>query len=137
MAAPEDFKKLVIWEKAQALAASIARVVAELPRNRAAEIIASQLLRSAGSVPANIAESYGRYSQAAYRNHLSIARGSLFETESWLDLLHRTGFLSDVKRERLVEECHSVGKLLTLRMKSLSNGNLTYAREEGEGYVLE
>ena len=46
------------------------------------------MMRSAGSVPANIAEGYGRYSQAAYRSHLSIARGSLFETQSWIDLLY-------------------------------------------------
>jgi four helix bundle protein len=126
-----------MWQKAQHLAAEIAAVVAGLPRNRAAEIIGGQMLRSAGSVPANIAEGYGRYSQAAYRSHLSIARGSLFETHSWLDLLHRSGFLEDDQKTKLIEECQSVGKLLTLRMKSLSTGNLSYAREEGELYRVD
>ena len=126
-----------MWQKAQHLAAEIAAVVAGLPRNRAAEIIGGQMLRSAGSVPANIAEGYGRYSQAAYRSHLSIARGSLFETHSWLDLLHRSGFLEDYQKTKLIEECQSVGKLLTLRMKSLSTGNLSYAREEGELYRVD
>jgi four helix bundle protein len=57
-------------------------------------MMGTQLVRAAGSVPANIAEGYGRYSQGAYRNHLSIARGSLFESESWIDLLFQAGHLS-------------------------------------------
>ena len=88
MAAPEDFTKIVVWQESQDLAAKVARIVATLPRNRAAEIIGNQMMRSAGLLPANIAEGYGRYSQAAYRSHLSIARGSLFETQSWIDLLY-------------------------------------------------
>jgi four helix bundle protein len=134
MAAPEDFTKLVLWQKSQELAAAVVALVATLPRNRAADTIGAQVLRSAGSIPANIAEGYGRYSQAAYRNHLSIARGSVFETHSWIDLLHRSGFIDEAQRSKLVEECQSIGKLLTLRMKSLSESKLSYAREESEHY---
>jgi four helix bundle protein len=134
MGGPEDFTRLVLWQRSQQLAAEIAGIVAGLPRNRAADIIGGQVMRSAGSVPANIAEGYGRYSQAAYRNHLSIARGSLFETQSWIDLLHRSGFLDEARKTKLIDACGGVGKLLTLRMKALSNGNQSYAREEGEGY---
>ena len=94
-------------------------------------------MRSAGSVPANIAEGYGRFSQAAYRNHLSIARGSLFETQSWIDLLHRTGFLDDERKAELSDGCIDIGRLLTLRMKDLSNGKQSYAREEGREYRVD
>jgi four helix bundle protein len=134
MSGSEDFTRLVLWQKSQQLATEVAAIVAALPRNRAAETIGNQVMRSAGSVPANIAEGYGRYSQAAYRNHLSIARGSLFETHSWIDLLHRSGFLEEERKIVLIDACKDVGRLLTLRMKSLSNGNQTYAREEGEEY---
>ena len=138
MTGAEDFTRLVLWQRSQQLAADIAAVVATLPRNKAADIIGSQVMRSAGSIPANIAEGYGRFSQAAYRNHLSIARGSAFETHSWIDLLHRSGFLDDAAKSRLTESCKDVGRLLTLRMKALSNGTKTYAaREEGEGYRVD
>jgi four helix bundle protein len=137
MAAPEDFTRIVIWQKAQHLAAEVVAIVTELPRNGAANVIGAQLLRSAGSVPANIAEGYGRFSQAAYRHHLSIARGSLFETQSWLDLLSRTGYLDESAKNRLILRCQEVGKLLTLRMKSLGESKLTYAREEADEYVLD
>ncbi len=137
MSGSEDFTRLVLWQKSQQLAADVATLVAGLPRNRAADVIGNQVMRSVGSVPANIAEGYGRFSQPAYRNHLSIARGSLFETESWIDLLHRCEFLEQGSKELLVEACHEVGKLLTLRMKALSKGTQSYAREEAETYRVE
>jgi len=137
MSGAEDFTRLILWQRSQDLAAEIAAFVASLPRNRAADIIGTQVMRSAGSVPANIAEGYGRFSQAAYRNHLSIARGSLFETQSWIDLLHRTGLIEITQKATLIEACQEVGKLLTVWMKALSNGNQSYAREEGEGYRVD
>ena len=41
----------------------------------------SQMLRSAASVPANIAEGYQRATRKDYAHFISIARGSLAETE--------------------------------------------------------
>jgi len=102
-----------------------------LPNDRAASVIASQLIRAAGSVPANIAEGYGRFSQAAYRSHLSVARGSLFEAESWIDLLARRGYISPDTETQLIEECAEIGKMLTVRMKSLGDAPKSYARKAG------
>ena len=128
---------MALWQKSQALALAVVRLVSELPRDRSAEVIGNQILRAAGSVPANIAEGYGRYSQAAYRSHLSIARGSLFEVESWIDLLQQAGFIRDEAKTALIDSCHEVGKLLTLRMKSLGDARQPYAREEGSIYEVE
>lgn len=128
---------MALWQKSQALALAVVRLVSALPRVRTAETIGNQLLRSAGSVPANIAEGYGRYSQAAYRSHLSIARGSLFETESWIDLLAQAEFIQEADKTALLNSCHEVGKLLTLRMKSLGEARQSYAREESGLYEVE
>jgi len=128
---------MALWQKSQALALAVVRLVSELPRDRSADVIGSQLLRAAGSVPANIAEGYGRYSQAAYRSHLSMARGSLFEVESWIDLLQQAGFIRVEAKVALIDSCHEVGKLLTLRMKSLGDARQSYAREEGTIYEVE
>ena len=135
--AGEDFMKIGVWQKSQALAAEVVALVSALPRDRSAEIIGAQLLRAASSVAANIAEGYGRYSQASYRSHLSIARGSLFETKSWIDLLARSGFLSSDTATSLNEKCDEVGRLITFRMKSLGSARQTYAREERARYDSE
>jgi four helix bundle protein len=127
----------MLWQKAQAFAERIAALVVELPNDQAANVVANQLLRSATSISANIAEGYGRYSQAAYRNHLSIARGSAFEVESWIDLLARRRYIDEAVAAELFAGCIELQKLLTLRMKSLSEGR-TYASRTtpGESHEL-
>ena len=125
---------MVVWQKAQSLAEEALSLVSALPQDRATAVIGRQLLRAATSIAANIAEGYGRFSQASYRNHLSIARGSAFEVESWLDLLQRRGYIAPETAASLMASCTEVQRLLTLRMKSLGE-NKTYAvREEGAEY---
>src|SRR5688572_22381510 len=92
-----DFRRQVLWQRGQDLAYEIVQVVRRMPRDASSAPIASQVIRSATSIAANIAEGYGRYSQASYRNHLSIARGSAAETLSWLDLMERLGYMSTDK----------------------------------------
>jgi four helix bundle protein len=109
-----------------------------LPRNRAADVIANQLMRAAGSIPANVAEGYGRFSQAAYRNHLSIVRGSAFECESWIDLLIASDLLDQDRGADLLKACSRVQQLITARMKGLGEAKATYAvREERAVYAAE
>ena len=93
-----------------------------------------QILRSASSVPANIAEGYGRYSKAAYRNHLSIARGSLMETQTWIDLLLRDGLIDGVAAGDLDAKCEEIARILTARMRALDARSDSYVREEGPEY---
>ena len=125
---------MALWQQSQEFAEQIVAIVGKLPKDRATEAIGLQLVRAAGSIAANIAEGYGRYSQAAYRNHLSIARGSAFEAESWLDLLIRTGHLDHAKGDALLQKCAYVQSMLTTRMKGLGEARETYAREEGTSY---
>jgi four helix bundle protein len=131
-----DFRSQILWQKAQAFGAAIAEVVVALPRDRAADAIAGQLIRSATSIAANIAEGYGRFSQAAYRSHLSVARGSAFETMSWLDLLARRHYLTDEACAPLIAQCVELQKLLTIRMRSLSAGKTYAISEEAATYEV-
>jgi four helix bundle protein len=126
------FKQLALWQKAQDFASEVAKLVARLPNERVANAVANQLLRSAGSIPANIAEGYGRFYRGAYRNHLSIARGSAFESESWLDLLAREGYVSTEVEGKLTRQCMEIARLLTLRMKSLEQQGNSLREEVAE-----
>jgi four helix bundle protein len=131
-----ELERQMLWRKAQDLAESIATAALVLPRDVVAEPISRQLVRAAGSVAANIAEGYGRFSQNAYRHHLSIARGSAFEVQSWLDLLSRRGYVSEESSIRLKSNCIEIQKLLTVRMKSLGDGK-TYATREVPDFEYE
>jgi four helix bundle protein len=125
---------MTLWKESQAFAERVAEVIVRIPADAVSGSITSQLVRAAGSIPANIAEGYGRFSQPAYRNHLSIARGSAFEAESWIDLLKRRDYLTSELSEELLGHCSIVQRMLTTRMRELGSAKQSYAREEAESY---
>ena len=136
---PYSFRNLALWQRAQELALGVIKMTETLPRNQAAKTLARQIVASSGSIPANIAEGHGRYSVAAYRNHLSIARGSAAETDTWLDLLRRAGYIEPARAEELHRECLVLLAGLTRQMKSLEaklrHDRLSALREDPTEYL--
>jgi len=118
-AEPYSYRNLGLWQKAQALALRVVKLTEGLPKTETARTIARQAVRSSGSIAANIAEGHGRFSVAAYRNHLSIARGSAAETDSCIDLLAKAGYISGEVAQDLHEQCDVLLGGLTRQMRSL------------------
>jgi len=56
----QSFRDLVVWQKAMTLATETYRLVKLMPRDEEVYRLVSQMLRSAASLPANIAEGHGR-----------------------------------------------------------------------------
>ena len=82
-AAIQNYRQLIVWQKAMMLARDVYRTSARLPvRERYG--LTQQVRRAAVSVPSNIAEGQGRMSSGDYVRFLAIARGSLHETETLL-----------------------------------------------------
>jgi four helix bundle protein len=81
--------------------------------------LTSQFRRAAVAIPANIAEGNGRAHRRAYANHVSIARGSLREVETLVEIASGLGY---VKKEELTEYrelLDYVGRMLTRLLKRL------------------
>jgi len=97
----------------------VIKVLATLPRDSAAQIIGRQLVASAASIGANVAEGHGRFSLAAHRNHLSIAKGSACETDGWLDLLRRAGYVDADTEGKLHRDCVEIIRMLTAKIRDL------------------
>jgi four helix bundle protein len=114
-----NYRNLDLWKRAQELALEVIRLSEALPSTPAGVTLARQVVRSAASIGANIAEGHGRYSMAAYRNHLSIGKGSAAETDSWVDLLRRAGHIDSATEERLHQQCLTIMGALTRRMRAL------------------
>jgi len=83
-----DYRDLLVWQKAMDLVVVVERVCDQLPPR--ASSLASQLRRSATSIPANIAEGNGRFSRPEYIRFLSIANGSVRELETHLEIAARS-----------------------------------------------
>ena len=88
-----NFKKLLVYQRARALADELRSLVVQWPEFDR-ESVGMQLMCSADSVAANIAEAGGRWTLKDKRNFLYIARGSLLETEHWLDCALSRGLIT-------------------------------------------
>ena len=88
-----SYKELIVWQKAMVLVELVYRHIRIFPSEERFRLC-DQLSRAAVSVPSNIAEGYGRGTQAEYARFLSVARGSLYEVETQLELAVRLGFIA-------------------------------------------
>ncbi len=71
-----------------------------------------QLRRSSVSVASNIAEGHGRLTDAHLRNSLGMARGSLYELQTQVQLAWDLKFLDQQSAERLLNSGTEVAKLI-------------------------
>ncbi len=78
-----------------------------------------QIRRSSSSIPANIAEGYGRESTPSYIQFLSVAQGSLKELETHLLLAQRVELLTEGSSMPLLFECDRVSRMLRNLIRSL------------------
>jgi four helix bundle protein len=100
------------------LAESAHRLTAKLPR-RGAQPLADQMWRSAISVPANIAEGYGRESAGSYVQFLKVARGSLNELETQILLAQRLELVAQADVSPLLASTEGVSKMLNGLIRSI------------------
>ena len=104
------FRKLIVWQKAIELTRLVYAVAKKFPAEER-YALADQLRRAAASVPSNIAEGNGRASNKDYAHFLAIARGSLYETITQLELARGLGCIEEFDEiETLAAE---VGRILT------------------------
>src|SRR5262249_39209589 len=82
------FRNLEAWQSAMDLAVACYEVARRLPSDERF-VLGSQIRRAAISVPSNIAEGHATRSDGTLLRHLRIARGSLGELETQLELLSR------------------------------------------------
>jgi four helix bundle protein len=90
----KGFENLQVYQMAEALADEIWPIVREWDP-LARDTVGKQLVRSADSIGANIAEGTGRGSYQDNRRFVKIARGSLYETKHWLRRAYKRGLLTE------------------------------------------
>src|SRR5690242_12255102 len=88
----KDFKKVMVWQKAHALALCVYKVTLSFPREELYGLT-SQIRRATTSIPANLAEGCGRETQAELARFIHIASGSACELEYHLLLARDPGFI--------------------------------------------
>lgn len=110
MSAIKSYRELEIWQLSMELAEDIYKALKTFPREEPYGL-ADQIRRAAVSVPSNIAEGFGRDSNADFAHFVSIAKGSLFEVSTQLELAARLGYLSS--ETKFSPRLSTIGKKLT------------------------
>ncbi len=82
--------------------------------------LTSQVRRSAVSVPANIAEGYGRNSTQDYIRSLQIASGSLYEAQTHLEIARNLNFFSKDQFMFLFEKSREIERMLSSLIRKLN-----------------
>jgi four helix bundle protein len=117
-----SFEDLECWQSCRRLRVFIAKtVVPKLPSEEKFGLV-SQILRSARSTTANIAEGYGRFHYLDNAKFCSNARGSCFETLDHLITANDEGMIS--------EELLSDGRKLVNEAAKILNGYIKYLQNK-------
>lgn len=118
----QSYRDLKVWQIGMDLAEECYLVTRKFPKEETYGIT-SQIRRASASIPANIAEGHGRKTRKEYIQFLYIAQGSLKELETHLILSKRVKLSSSDIIDSLLNQCESVGKLLSALIRVLENGS--------------
>ncbi|MCC6204045.1 MAG: four helix bundle protein [Hyphomicrobiales bacterium] len=114
-----SYQDLVVWQQAMDLTVGVYSMTRSWPKEELYGLT-SQVRRAATSVPANVAEGYGREHRGSYLQFLRIAQGSLKELETHLLIADRVGVAANGSIAPLLTSSESVGKLLRLLLRKLA-----------------
>src|SRR5215510_5282912 len=89
----KSFRDLRVWQAGMDLVEQVYLLTQQFPKHEMYGL-ASQMQRAAISIPSNIAEGHTRTHSKEYLHHLSIARGSLAELQTQLEIALRLKYCS-------------------------------------------
>lgn len=115
----KTFQDLQVWQKAHRFVLSVYKVTKEFPSFEVYGLT-SQFRRAAVSVPANIAEGFGKTGKADKVRYLNIAQGSLEEARYYAILSKDLQYADTTEQKLLLEE---VSKMLNAYRKSIQNSD--------------
>lgn len=117
-----SYRDLRVWREGMTLAKGCYLLTKGFPREELFGLT-SQIRRAAASVPANIAEGYGRESTGEYIHFLRIAQGSLKELETHLLLAGEVGVCSLEAVQPALTQADQLGRMLRSLLRTLQAKN--------------
>ena len=112
----DDFKyrNLIVWQKSMQLMEDVYAAVRGFPSDER-YALGDQVRRAVVSIASNIAEGCGRAGNRDYGHFLSIARGSLYETMTQLEMAQRLGYINSLEPYEPI--ANEIARMLTALMK--------------------
>ena len=100
-------EKLEVYELAELFSDEIWEIIMSWD-NFKKDTIGKQVVRSADSISANIAEGYGRFYYKESKQFYFYSRGSIHETKSWIGKCKRRKIIKEEKCEELLDKAEVI-----------------------------
>ena len=108
----KSYQDLEVYQEAYKAAMDIFWETRKFPKEEVYSLT-SQIVRSSRSVPANICEGWGkRFYESVFKQHLTHALGSCFETKTWLDFAKDCNYLEEESYSSFLNTYDRIGKKL-------------------------
>ncbi len=114
------FSDLLAWQKSMALVTEVYKASASFPLDERFGLT-PQLRRCVVSIPSNIAEGFGRDTTNDYLRFLSIAKGSLYEAQTQIEIGRNLQFLDELLFTELQEGAREVERIPTSMINKLKS----------------
>ena len=118
----KSYRDLLVWQKGIELVVDVYKATAGFPKSETYGL-SSQIRRASTSIPANIAEGYGRGSRKEYLQFLLIAQGSLKELETHIIISEKLIYLTPSQTKRLLSQTDELGRMLGSLIQKLKSSS--------------
>ncbi len=112
------FNDSIAWQKAMTLSTSVYTATRSFPKEEMFGLT-NQLRRASVSIPSNIAEGKGRLTKGEFLQFLGIARGSVLEVQTQLELALRLGYGSQSELKSTQSLCEEILKILNASIATI------------------
>lgn len=114
----KNYNMMTVQEKSMDFAVRCVNLYRYLSEEKREYIMSKQVYRSGTSVGANIRESRNAQSTADFISKLNVALKEADETQYWLELLFRTGYISDQEFTSINKDIDDIISMLTSSVKT-------------------
>jgi len=113
-------KDLIVWQKSMVFANDVIDLIEQLETSRHHFRLIEQLESASTSIPMNIAEGKGRKSKKEFMQFLYIARGSLYEVLTLLEIFKMRSWINEGIYNKLEIQSNEIGKMINGLINAIS-----------------
>ena len=130
----ENMAESIMLDKAKDFAVEIINMCKLIKETKRESVLTNQLMRSGTSIGANIHESKYAHGTADFISKMQIALKECYESEYWLELLNRTGYIDDEQYKLIINNCGQIRRMYFSRDEiEFHEGEFSY----GTIYVVD
>ena len=118
----KSFKDLEIWRKSIKLVEDVYTAAGIFPKQETYGL-ASQLKRSAVSIPSNISEGFARFHNKEYRQFLYMSLGSCDELTTQIIIASRLKYINNTQVDTLLRDIDEISRMTMSLIKKLNTND--------------